>query len=199
MRRTTARSAMIGVVLGLLVSPLLPLSAQASNNLGGANHWSDGSQPRAYVTISDFTPSGWPVLAATNTWATEPNIDVYYNFGGCGGTGHCVDVRLKNMAETCNQLRGFMDPAYSNGHYSQDSIVRFNDACSASQFTNQNRRSIACHELGHVMGLAHELNLSLSESCMVVPNNPPNWVNRTELPSNHDFNVLHNTIYTHND
>lgn len=56
MRRPAARSAMIGVFLGLLVSLLLllPLAAQANNNLGGANHWSDGSQPRAYVTIADL-------------------------------------------------------------------------------------------------------------------------------------------------
>lgn len=138
-------------------------------------------------------------MAATTEWATEPYVDVYYNFGSCGGTGHCVDVRLNTFTESCNNLRGFMQPYYSGGHYSQTSYVRFNDKCSASQFTNRNRRSIACHELGHVMGLAHDEVRSLSESCMVVPNNPENWVNRTEFPSDHDFWVLHNTIYTHND
>jgi hypothetical protein len=184
-------------LVGLATFLLQPLPAYASHAIGGDYHWSDGSQPRAFVTIADFTPSGWPVNAATSTWGTEPNIDVYYTFGGCGGTGHCVDVRLKNMAQTCNNTRGVTTVYRDNGHYTADTIVRFNDACSSSQFTNTNRRSVACHELGHVMGLDEDLTHTIQESCMVQVGS--NWVNRTAFPGDHDFYALHNTVYDHND
>jgi hypothetical protein len=196
-RRQGIRPILLGLVVGLMLSISVQV-VQAANNLGGKNHWSDGNQPRAYVTIVDYTPAEWPVFAATAKWATEPNIDVYYDYQTCH-TGHCIGVRVETMAPSCDNLRGYMQPYYSNNHYDQTSYVRFNSKCGASRYTNRNRRSIACHELGHVMGLAHDEFRTISESCMVVPNNPENWVNRTEFPSNHDFSVMHNSIYDHND
>lgn len=48
------------------------------------------------------------------------------------------------------------------------------------------------------MGLAHEETRPISESCMTTPVGS-NWVNRTAFPSSHDFSVMHNSIYDHND
>jgi len=197
MRRQRKHLASIaGIAVGLLVLTATP--AVASHAYGDARHWTDGNQPRAYVTINDHTPAGWPVLAATNNWGTEPNIDVYYNFGGCGGTGHCVDVDLDSFTQSCGAVRGVTIEITSGGHYTASTYVRFNSKCSASQFTNTNRRSIACHELGHVMGLGHDENHPISYSCMTTPVGD-NWLDRTAFPGDHDFAALHNVVYSHND
>ncbi len=103
MMRSILRPIALGIVIGLLASATPVL---ANHALGGPWHWPDGDQPRAYVTIEDYTPAGWPVLAATNEWATEPNVDMYYDYGSCGSTGHCVDVRLRQFPESCNSKRG---------------------------------------------------------------------------------------------
>lgn len=197
--RGPIQSVVFGVVLGVALSLLLyPGLGLANNSLGGAFHWSDGNNPRAWMTIEDHTPSGYPVLAATSEWATEPNIDMYYSFGSCGSQGRCVDVRLKNMAVPCagtqNASGGFFQPAFSGNHYSAAAYIRFNDACSGAGFDNRDRRALACEEIGHSIGMAHDFGLN-DVTCMA----SDDIRQLHEHPRPHDFTMLHNVIYDHND
>lgn len=202
-RRPSLRSVAIGVVSGLCLSILLfPGLGVADNSLGGRFHWGDGSNPRAWMTIEDHTPSGWPVLAATNEWATEPNIDMYYVFGGCSGSpGRCVDVRLKNMAVPCagtiDASGGFFQPVFNSAgtHYHEDSFIRFNDACGGGSFDNRDRRALACEEIGHSIGMAHADRGLNDVTCMA----SGDIRQLHEHPRGHDFSMLHNVIYDHND
>jgi hypothetical protein len=181
---------------------LFPGLSLADNDIGGKFHWSDGSNPRAWMTIEDHTPSGWPVLAATNEWATEPNIDMYYEFGGCAGSpGRCVDVRLKDMPVPCagtfDASGGFFHYEFNaaNTHYSEDSFIRFNDACGGGNFDNRDRRALACEEIGHSIGLDHADPGLNNVTCMA----SGDIRQLHEHPRDHDFSMLHNVIYDHND
>ncbi len=77
--------------------------------------------------------------------------------------------------------------------------MELNKKCGSTNYTDRNRRSVACHELGHVLGLWEDEANPISETCMAQPNVPANWVNRTEHAGPHDFYALHNAIYNHND
>lgn len=181
----------------------------ASNVFPGNNHWSDGSQPRAFVTVNDFTPSGWPVLAATNEWATEPNLDMYYNFQSCGSTGHCIDVRLADFFDSngnvilCTgsggsglKIGGVAVINPDTGHMNADNtFVRLNRRCGDAGYDNRDRRALACEELGHITGLAHADGSLNDVTCMA----SGNIKQLHEHPRDHDFNMLHNTVYDHND
>lgn len=196
MIRSIARPLIIGIVAGATLSLPLAQMAIAGHAYGGDVHWSDGNQPRAFVTIEDYTPAGWPVLAATNEWATSPPVDMYYNFGSCPtNPGHCVDVRLANFTPSCNTLRGQATLVVSGGHLANSTKVRFNNECSGPSWTNRDRRAIACHELGHVLGLNHDFVAPFFSTCM---DDGVNLVNLYEHPRPHDFDALLN-IYDHND
>lgn len=187
-------SVMTGIVTGALVA--IPGMSVASNIVGDNFHWSDGSNPRAYVTIADFTASQWPVSAATTEWGTEPNLDVYYVYQGCGSQGHCIDVRTQNFPEPCTgpgHKGGFATLFSANGHLTNDSFVRLNTACGTSSYSDRDRRALACEELGHIMGLAH--GGDPTDTCMA----SGNITQMNEHPRPHDFTMLHDNIYNHND
>jgi hypothetical protein len=171
----------------------------ADNTVSGNRHWSDGDNPRGYVMISDFTPSAWPVVAASNEWGTEPNLDVFYDFEGCGGMNHCVDVRDVNMQPNCTGAGGSGGYAIllpTSGHLSgDDSKVRVNNDCEGGQYDNRDRRALLCEELGHIMGLDHAASNLNNETCMA----SGAITQLHEHPRDHDFNMLHNVVYDHND
>ncbi len=196
-RRLAGRAfpVVVAAILVLVVSS----GAWASNYIGGAYHWSDGSNPRAYVTVDDFTGSQWPVLAATTEWATEPNLDMYYDYQSCGGTGHCIDVKVINMSPPCTGAGGSGGYAFlstSGGHLdASNTYVRLNSDCGGSSYTNRDRRALICEELGHITGLDHADSSLNDVTCMASGNIKQLY----EHPRPHDFDMLHMNVYNHND
>ncbi|MEX0755302.1 MAG: hypothetical protein WD556_09360 [Actinomycetota bacterium] len=146
------------------------------------------------MTVADFTPAKWPVLAATNEWATEPRLDVFYVFEGCAGNNHCISVRIgEGFDLSCRQNGGFAALDTNNGHLTGDSFVRFNSKCGDNAFTDRDRRALACEELGHIMGLDH--GGDPNDTCMA--SGPIDQLHHHPRP--HDFSMLHDFIYDHND
>lgn len=204
--RGITRSAVVAL---LALSALAPTAAaRADNIISGNRHWSDGSNPRAYVTINDKTPSGWPVLAATNEWATEPNLDMYYNYESCGTTGHCIDVTIgpvydpyTGAVEECSGTPGgsggYAVVLPLTGHIDQSlSYIRLNKRCANSfGYDSRDRRALACEELGHIIGLDHADPGLNDVTCM----GSGNIRQLYEHPRTHDFTMLHSNIYDHND
>lgn len=191
------RRGVVIVAVVALAAPMLVAESLADNRLSGGRHWGDGSLSREYVTIVDYTPSGWPVYAAAIKWDEAPRLDVVYQYGTCSGSyGHCIGVRLISQSDygyTCLESGGFAYvPAQSgSSHISDSAYIRFNSACGSSSFTNRDRRALACEEEGHIIGLGHDRAYT-DVTCM----GSGRIDQLDETPREHDFTELHE-MYGH--
>jgi hypothetical protein len=199
-RRITRSRAAVLAVLTVVTSAAIATEGHATNRLPGGQHWGQGNLSREYVTIVDYTPSQWPVYAAAIKWDEAPKIDVVYQYGGCAGSyGHCIGVRVMAEGEypyTCAQSGGYavVTPySSSNNHIDPDrSYIRFNHACGGSNWTDRDRRALACEEEGHIIGLDHAASNLNNETCMA----SGTISQLKEVPRPHDFGEV-DGIYTH--
>lgn len=158
----------------------------------------DANKPRAWVRIVDDTGPRWPVYAATLEWDTPAKFDAIYNGDSCGGQGHCVRIAVtQNIDQPCLQYGGFavLIKNVNNNHLSDATYVRFNSRCAQLQFSDRDRRALACEEIGHVIGLDHAASSLYQETCMA--SGPIDRLHHK--PWGHDFNMIDNVIYDHND
>lgn len=194
-------AALIAAVLAFaaIVAP-----SGASNNLGV--HWSDGNDNMAHVTLVDGTGPAWPVFAAAIEWDNAGRINVIYRSNGCGGNGHCVNVNAEEFQSGCHNLPAetiIVTQGGGSNHLDGDTRVRLNNKCKNDadhgQHSTQDLRVLTCHEEGHVLGLAHELDSSFAnDTCMyVIPGQQ--FQQGEETPRQHDFVMLDDNIYDHND
>jgi len=150
--------------------------------------WTQDGLVRPRVTIMDYTNSAWPVHAATDTWNQSIAIDVIY--GSCGLTGHCVRVHNNDYGPT-GWAGGNYRQIDANRHIIDGSArVQLNDYYhrNAPFNTYAGHRSTACHEVGHSIGVGHNMSTS---SCMYadqISSNP-------QYPSSDDFGLLANIVY----
>lgn len=190
------RAAVITAVMAL-AAPMFVTDSVAGNRLSGGRHWGDGSLSREYVTIVDYTPSQWPVYAAAIKWDEAPRLDVVYQYGTCSGSyGHCIGVRIISQSDygyTCLESGGFayVPPQSGSSHISDSAYIRLNSACGGSNFTNRDRRALACEEEGHIIGLDHDYAYK-DVTCM----GSGRIDQLDETPREHDFNELHQ-MYEH--
>ncbi|UJA21245.1 hypothetical protein HJD18_14165 [Thermoleophilia bacterium SCSIO 60948] len=165
-------------------------------------HWNDGDGQQAKMTFVDNTGAPWPIYAAANTWDNAGRIVVAYNANNCNGDPHCVGVNATNMGgDSCNANPGYFAwNANSSRHLlAAQSYIRLNQDCNPRSTRVQ--RFIACHEEGHATGLDDEPQSIRDQTCMAAGTAPPHpdfdtW---EETPRPHDFEMLDNQIYTHND
>lgn len=190
----------LGVLLGAMSFTFIVALAPASNRSADKGHWSDGSGTRAWVTLVDKTGPNWPVFAAAIEWDNAGRIDVTYRSGDCGGNGHCVSVDTWDPGVGCRTANSSFayTPAYGGNHLQGDTFIALNKACATNDnFTNGDRRVITCQEEGHVLGLAHALNASHHDTCMAATGDDFDHADNT--PQQHDFVMLDDVIYDHND
>ena len=146
--------------------------------------WNGYSDPQVY--FRDHTPAAWPVRASVTEWNRAVGVDSYWTTGPCPTSGrHCVHVWSGNYGTTgwtgntsyrLDSSRFFIDGSV---------WVELNDYYAASTV---DRRNTACHELGHALGVGHNL---ADASCMYatdVPSNP-------QYPHSSDYNLLRYVLY----
>jgi len=171
-------------------------TAQADNRLGNHGHWNRTSV-HAHVKMLDFTGDPWPVATVHLDWDQAISIDVDYVNGDpsseCGPD--CVRVVTRAPDEdaafgpNCTGAAGYWtnDPPGAGNHWTQPRAVRFNRSCN--DVAAHSRRALTCQEMGHALGLDHTLS---TDSCM-----HQNASVADVTPGQHDYGMLNNDIYDH--
>ncbi|MER8039064.1 matrixin family metalloprotease [Streptomyces hydrogenans] len=144
--------------------------------------WSYGAYNDPQVYFLDHTSDSWPVSDAQVDWYQSPGIDAYYRWytAGCPSGRHCVHTYSGSYG---TDWYGQTSYTTSGGYFVDGSVVvRLNDQITPNTYAA--RRSVACHEMGHALGLDHN---GSTNSCMSVPEFP-------QHPSSQDYSVL-NLLY----
>lgn len=195
-RRAWLRLALFGVLMACVPLTFLVGRGFADNYYGGPYHWGDGAGGMARVTIVDYTGPQWPVYVAHAEWDFAGRLDVDYHADTCGGREHCVGMAVShNFTLPCRENGGnaTLIPNQAGTHLSDESFARFNSRCAADGYTNRDRRALACEEMGHLLGLDHGGDPAYT--CMA-----SGWIiHLEETPREHDFFVLDERLYDHND
>ncbi|GGK19447.1 hypothetical protein GCM10010124_10050 [Pilimelia terevasa] len=147
--------------------------------------WAWAGYPDPQVHFRDRTPRAWPVKEAVRAWNRAPGVDSHWTDRGCPRERrHCVEVRsgdfgsgwAGNTTYRMTMGRNFVDGSV---------LVRLNDRYATS---TADRRSTACHELGHALGVGHNTSTA---SCMYPVDNA---LDRTQ-PHRGDVDLLRRVIY----
>ncbi|GIH04264.1 hypothetical protein Rhe02_23310 [Rhizocola hellebori] len=161
--------------------------AYAYLRLCGINryHWG-GTHPAVYFL--DHTGAQWPVYESVVKWNESIAIDSGYRFSySCPSSAHCVDVYNQDYGDI-----GWVGQAsYThNGLTRTAAVVKLNDYTGAGYIPSGDahwHRETSCHELGHALGLAHNL---FETSCLY----HQHTANRSIYPGPGDWLML-DSIY----
>jgi hypothetical protein len=186
-RGRTARRVLAGGGLATVMALCLGSLAQASHYLG--HHWAHNGLAHSQIYFVDHTGAKWPVTTVTYKWNLAQGVDSYYE-SRCPSTRlHCVHVYEVNRSD------GYWSQTYGATFFNGWNSARHNYEGVHVWLNNHTVRTAAqarkstCHELGHVLGLAHR---ATNASCMRQGPSPP----ISQYPDSHDFGEL-KAIYAH--
>lgn len=188
MRRFLAAAASAAAALLVLAAP-----SPGSHSSGAKEHWKKAGS-EIHVDLGDCMDNPrWDraVRAAAPDWSRSMRVTLhivgcdaayrevrvfdapYGRTGWAGRTEWSYGYHFLTRQENCPgagdcEMGVKLNSTYGNG------------------YSDNGRRSTACHELGHALGLAHR-----SSGCLVTPINP-----RMVGPDRHDFDQLR-AIYGH--
>jgi hypothetical protein len=178
----------------LAVGPSAPSPATAASDVAAAGpadhmidggvHWERSNTATAQVYFIDHTSVRWPVSASARTWNQTDRLGTYWRSPsqGCPGSNvGCVPVTEVSLPNA--GWHGSTSMAWQGDHFTQVSI-KLNTAVTT---TSSQKRSVACHELGHAIGLDHQ---RVNDSCMTDGAVFPLY------PNGHDFEKIKG-LYNH--
>lgn len=143
-------------------SDIQPLAAsdcsygQARSVTCPVSYWTNMTRANPVVAFNDRSGAAWPTNDAVYKWNRTPNIDSWYYWNYCPqfSNVHCVDVDSANYGATGWQghtTRYYVPPTYGR---IVSAHVELNDFYSVAG-TSYNH--IVTHELGHALGLGHNM------------------------------------------
>lgn len=144
-------------------------------------HWANEGYSHPQVRFNDHSGANWPTDAAVAKWNQAQGIDSHYLYNNCPfqAGARCVDVQSANYGAT--GWTGYTTYTYDSAYNFTDNntLTRLNDYYPHGS-TGQTYRSVVQHELGHALGLGHNVSTT---SCMYAPS-------QTDLPNTDDFDML---------
>jgi len=156
--------------------------------------WNRNGYLNPYIYFRDLTGVAWPVGRAVTKWNESPYIAPRYTTGACPASGmHCVTVTSRYLEPQSDGTNAWTAqttiPYNATSRYFIDGGVNItmNDYY-ASTLTEYQRQGTACHEIGHAVGLDHNLSQG---SCLYYQNT----TSRTNYPSSDDYNLIRYKIY----
>lgn len=149
--------------------------------------WSRNGFLNPQIYVKDTSGAGWPVGTTASIWNNSPNIHITRTTTSCPTSGqHCVYSTSGNYGAV--SWDGQTSITYnSNRFFYNGESVKFNDYYGNSYSPDQ-RRHVACHELGHVIGLDHN---DVTSSCLYYRNSAA----PATQPTSDDFNLILREIY----
>lgn len=172
-------------------------------------HWFRGSSAPRLVQVRDHTAvvPGFgdvydtDVKGAAANWNSSTYLDMTATDDADRTSYYCSSNARNNYVEVCNVYAvgewlgaatacdtSACSPSLINEHLTR-AYVRLNDYWLASsgspRSTSTHRRSTACHEIGHAIGLAH---VTTTGSCMTSASAFPLY------PDSHDYQMLDSSL-----
>ena len=121
------------------------------------SYWRNLGRGNPVVMFSDYSSAAWPVDSAVYKWNVVPNIDSWYRYGGhCDAVNDAYCVNVYSTNEGASGLWGRTTHYYIPPFYGAvvGAEVHLNDYYNLSA---AQRNSTTIHELGHVLGLGHNM------------------------------------------
>lgn len=179
-----------------LFALLVAVSSAVANNIerdgsGYIMHWGRGSLPYARVYFADTTSSRWPVSISASYWNETASFGSYYNWNYCQTP--CVWVYDASYGTGTYRGWAVLPPLDASHHLVGGSggvRIYLNDSFTNGSYLD---RVITCQELGHAIGLAHQVNVSGTTSCMAYGHSSTYG----SLPDAHDYSMMTGSIYNH--
>lgn len=138
--------------------------------------------PRVY--FYDQSSAAWPVGTAISRWNQSPKIAPRWAPSGCPAEAgsHCVWVNSGGYGASGWLGRTMYSWNTSTLYFYDGTVgIQLND-----YYVPTSRTAVACHEVGHALGLGHAVS---SSSCMISVDPTSNY------PSSDDFWILANALY----
>lgn len=212
--RRTVRAALAATTLA--AASVLAAGTASAHFLSGTpyGHWSGDGHTNPYVWVDDHTGSAWPIHSATTQWNQGSDLDTFYEYMGNGNPNgdHWFAVYEYNSADgnagsinsICNTNGCWTGHYIDSGNTYGHPYVELNDYYTTHGFTDvggishpalnsTQRMHVACQEIGHGFGLAHQT--VDSTSCMNNHVYPDNHLNDTNVGT-HTWGDL-STLYSH--